>query len=271
MEKVRRLDRFGPLTLLLMFIGLSCPLKAADVSLYAIYKRQVFAQTNAGKPVPHCCPFIFDAVVELIYSNSVPGATVTFSTNIPAQLTLSYEDEFLPRRWIFWTCGTFACQQALDSAWPNGEYMFSVFGVHDGLMNPVLALSGDSYPTNAPHIANYEQTQAVDTSKDFVLKWDAFADGTTNDFCFVSVTKVLGEVPVLTTSFLEETNKLDRTATSLVIPAGSLAPGEQYDVYLRFDKVVLRDARAYPGVIGHAGYASGTHLTLRTEAAAIKP
>jgi hypothetical protein len=53
-------------------------------------------------------------------------------------------------------------------------------------------------------------------------------------------------------------------ATSIVIPAGSLAPGEEYDVYVRFDKVVTSDTTSYPGVLGRTTYAKGTHFTLKT-------
>ena len=69
--------------------------------------------------------------------------------------------------------------------------------------------------------------------------------------------------PVFSTPFLETPSHLDGTATSVIIPAGTLIPGEAYDAYVRFDKILVRDTTSYPGAIGSASYARGTHFSLR--------
>jgi hypothetical protein len=69
---------------------------------------------------------------------------------------------------------------------------------------------------------------------------------------------------VFSTHFLETPGHLDGTATSAIIPAGTLLPGEHYDAYVRFDKILVRDTNSYPGAVGSASYARGTHFSLRT-------
>ncbi len=246
---------------LLFFV---CSLNAADVSVYAIYKRQVYFQTNEGAPVLKCCPYVFDAIVELTSSNSISSAMIGMSNSPARHLENGFEVEFLPLRWVSLACAVFPDQKALDTTWPEGDYTFSIFGATDGAITSTVNLSGNDYPAQAPHIQNFAEAQSVDASRDFTLRWDPFVGGTTNDFCFVLIKKARDETPVSNTPFIDEPNALDGTVAEIVIPAGTLSPGEDYDVYVRFDKVAARNPTSYPGVVGHASYACGTHVSLKT-------
>jgi hypothetical protein len=253
--------------LVLAFLAIAwLPANAADINLYAIYKRQVFVQTNSGVPSPRCCSFMFDAIVELTESNSITAAALAAPGGTQTALPVSEEQEFLPHRWMSWTCGSFPNQEALDSAWANGEYTFFIFGTRDKLMTPGLKLSGDAYPTNAPHVQNFVEAQSVDAAQNFAVRWDPLPEGTTNDVVFVSVRSVAGNTTVFNTPFLKGEGTLDGTASAVTIPAGTLAPGCEYDVYVRFDKVSQRNVEA-AGVVGQASYAVGTHFSLKTSPA----
>jgi hypothetical protein len=266
MNRYRVRNGFG-VGLTMAFLWLAyAPGMAADISLVALYKRQVFVQTNAGPAFPRCSPFMFDAIVELAGSNSVAAAAVAAPGGAQTALTVSEEREFLPRRWFSWTCGSFPTQEALETTWPNGKYSFFIFGISNRFTAPALSLAGDTYPTNAPHIQNFVEAQAVDPATDFSLRWDAFPEGTTNDVVFVSVRSVAEQVAVFSTAFLKREGGLDGTATAVTIPAGILAAGQDYDVYVRFDKVLERN-EVMPGVAGLASYASGTHFILKTSPA----
>jgi hypothetical protein len=238
--------------------------KAADVSVYALYKRKVFVQLSDSPPVLRCCPYMFDAVVELSDSNSVSSATLGHNANQAISLSAGYIEEFLPSRPITWISEGFPDQAALDAKWPAGDYTFSIFAAKDGAQTAILPLTGDHYPTNPPHILNFKETQQVDANRDFILRWKGLENGTTNDFTFVLIKRASDGVPVSNTPFLAENNALDGTVSAILIPAGTLAPGEQYDVYVRFDRVLRRDAASYPGAVGQASYGSGTHFTLKT-------
>ena len=203
-------------------------------------------------------------MIELTESNSVTEAFLTAPNGTQTPLSLSYEQEFLPHRWILSITTAFPSREALETTWGKGNYTLTIFGAKDGVMSASLDLSGDTYPAHAPHIRNFAETQAVDPSKDFVLHWAPFKEGRTNDCCFVLVTRARDGAALSNTPLLEEPNHLNGTSSSILIPAGTLAPGEEYDVYIRFDKVVTRDSSSYPGVVGRATYAKGTHFTLRT-------
>jgi len=251
-------------------IASGCPAgraaEAADINLIALYKRQVFVQSDSGPPAPRCSPYRVDAIVGLTGSNSITAAAVASPNGSQTALTVSEQREYLPRSWVSWTSGGFSNQEAMEAAWPNGKYTFFIFGATGRLVAPGLTLAGDAYPTNAPHIQNFVEAQAVDSAKDFTLRWDLLEGGTTNDLVFVTVRNAAEQVAVFSTSFLTVEGGLDGTATSIVIPAGTLAAGEDYDVYVRFDKVLER-TQDIPGVAGLASYACGTHFNLKTSPA----
>ncbi len=244
--------------------------RAADVSLYAVFKRQVFLQADSGVPALQSSPCsgssFLNVVVELAAPDSVAAVTLTTGTSSPSPLFRWYNNEFLPPRWVFALSAAFPNQAALDLALPNGDYALSIAATNDGLKSLTLNLTGDAYPP-PPHIQNWPETQTVDASKDFGLKWDAYAGGTANDFIFVSVRKLTNGDPLFSTPFLETAGHLDGTATSVILPAGTLQPGETYDAYVRFDKILTRDTASYPGAVGSASYARGTHFNLKVATA----
>jgi len=262
MNVVRRIGWGWVVALLGMLQLPEIAMAGPDVTVYTVYKRQVFTQTNSEAPSPRCCSWIFDAVVEHASSNSA-SAMLGVGGKPAIHLETGYAVEFLPMRWISLAYSTYPDQKALDERWPNGEYTFSIFGGNDGAKTSVLKLSGDAYP-NAPHIQNYAEAQAVDSGKDFSVRWDSFEEGTTNDSIFVLVTRARDQQPISNTSFVGEANALDGTANSVVISGGTLAANEEYDVYVRFDKIVATDGSSYLGAFGQASYAAGTHFMLKT-------
>ncbi len=139
----------------LVLCSMLCSLNAADVTVYAIYKRQVYFQTNDAAPVLKCCPFVIDAIVEATSSNSVSSAAVGVSDTPARPLENGFEAEFLPLRWVALNCAVFPDQKALDTTWPDGDYTFSIFGATDGAITSVLNLSGGHYPAHPPHIKNF--------------------------------------------------------------------------------------------------------------------
>ena len=237
---------------------------ASDVSLYAVYKRQVYVQTNDAEPSLRCCPYVFNAVVGQTGSNSVTAAAVAAPNGTQTPLASGVQKEFLPLGWVSSACQIYPDRDAFDSNWIAGDYTFMIFGAHETPATAVLNLSGESYPAKPPHIANYGETQTIDVSKDFAVRWDAFEEGTTNDLIFFSVRSVPDNLPVFSTAFLESGRSLDGTATSAVIPANTLAADTQYEIYIRFDKVAQRNTDSYPGVTGLASYASGTKCAVKT-------
>ena len=264
MRRFRKVTVIGLLTAGLGIGGFAIPLSAADALVHAVYKRQLYTQTDAGTPTATPCGCVFTAVVEAAGSNDVMEAVVSSTTGAGGGLAPQYEEEFLPARWVHALISGFPDQAALDAAWMNGEFSFSIAGRSEGHSRPSVHLSGDEYPSSAPHIRNFEAAQSVDASKDFVLGWEGFENGSTNDLVFVSIRKMPEETTVFNTPFIEETGRLDGTTSVVTIPGGVLKPGTEYLAYVRFDKVISRTRSGNAGGIGVASYSKGTHFSLKT-------
>src|SRR5437667_2490962 len=71
MQHFRKVSFLRFTILAFAFSTLCFAAKAADVSLYAIYKRQVYVQNTEAEPAVACCANIFNGVIELTESNSV--------------------------------------------------------------------------------------------------------------------------------------------------------------------------------------------------------
>src|SRR5262249_1042173 len=112
----------------------------------------------------------------------------------------------------------FGTKAALDSAYANGTYTLSLKTHDDGAKTLVFSLTGDTYPA-IPHISNWNDTQSVDRGKDFVLTWDAFPGGTTNDYVQVQIEdNSTNSQTIFDTPQYSETNYLNGTSTSVTIP-----------------------------------------------------
>jgi hypothetical protein len=106
----------------------------------------------------------------------------------------------------------------------------------------------------------------VDVATNFVLKWDPFAGGTTNDSITFSLADSNGTVVFRSATFGLEAGRtlLDAMNTSILIPSNSLAWGQTYYGYLIFEKDRLVQTTNYAGARGLAGFAKATSFTLKT-------
>src|SRR4051812_44690628 len=92
MKAIRKYTSLA-LCLPVVFFCITFVASAADVSLYAVYKRQVFLQTGLNAPVPHNPVCVFNMVVEMTASNSVAAATLSVHTNPPVAMARWHENE----------------------------------------------------------------------------------------------------------------------------------------------------------------------------------
>lgn len=245
--------------------------RGADVMNIALFKRQVFFQSDSGAPVLYeHAPFGAGAAVDLTASNTVTSATVTLPSSVVENLGLRFERYYLPPHWECIETHPFTNKPALDSAWGDGQYQFTIETVHDGRRSVSLSLTGDTYP-NVPHIQNFTNAQFVDASKDFVLKWDAFAGGTANDIVYVLILDLETMTTAFCTASPSDPSHLNGTATQVVIPAGSLVADKSYQCELWFDKVFSRNTTNYPGVLAGAAYVSETGFLLNTTSTNLPP
>lgn len=232
-----------------------------------VYKRQVYIQTNSVVPVPYSnTPYQALAVVNLTAVDSVDSASVNLPSGSVLDLDYWYESHYFPPHWQLLERDDFPSKAGMDAVWGNGEYRFTTATVNDGQRSVPVSLTGDTYP-NVPRIQNFDEAQSVVASKDFVLKWDAFSGGTTNDIILCSVFDLENQVPAFGTALPHDPAHFNGTATQVIIPAGTLEPDSVYACELWFAKVTSRNTTSYPGVLAGAAYVRATLFYLNTTSA----
>ncbi|MBI3416349.1 MAG: hypothetical protein HY043_13725 [Verrucomicrobia bacterium] len=239
--------------------------QAADVSFFVVVKEQKFLQNDAGLPTQQGVgnPFRFGAQVLSATPGSVldgalaapGGASQTLVFNpLDAALELSFK---------------FKTQAALDAAVAPGNYTFTLHTLHDGQRTLKLNFPAGAYPA-PPHVSNFNAAQAITAGTDFVLTWDAFAGGTTNDLILLRIGDITGTQLLFETGEPGQPGILDGTATSVVIPANTFSASSNYLAELSFFKVVTKDATSYSGALGAAAFGSFSDFSLNASASQLQ-
>ena len=234
---------------------------AADVQLYGIGKEAASVQTNGSTPVLQATnPFAFAALVVATtndtvtsaYVQSLPGGTATNLTQDTNTGSFSLQDRFPD-------------EATLDAAYPNAGYALGIQTAIDGFRQPQLSLSAAIYP-QVPRISNFTNAQQIVTGDAFTLQWDAFSGGATNDPLQLVITDGQSNV-VFATPASGQSNALDGTSTSVLIPTNTFQPGRSYRGSLLYAKLYPNPSNQlflYPGVPGAAAFASRTTFPLMT-------
>ncbi len=225
-----------------------------DAAAYIVAKGRRFGQTSAAPPGPQDPGFQFTAFVDEREPERILGA----SLELPNGMMATLERDF--RR--FALEALFPTQLELDAAYANGAYRFAISTVHDGTPTVSLVLSNNLYPA-APRVANWPAAQAIDAARDFLLAWDPFPGGTTNDTILVEIADERGGDIFGSPDFLDPAH-LDGTRTNLLIPGGVLIPGASQRARVMFVRPAQVERNAYPGVPGVAAYFAQTDFGLST-------
>src|SRR5712691_11237278 len=178
-----KLTRFTPFsTLFLLILGVlrAAPaVQGADVSIYTVKKGIQYAQTGSDPPVAGTNnSYVFEADVFTVLPNEVTSATVLLPPPIGTNQTLTEQasqNQFQLRH-------KYNTQTALNTHYPDGNYVMGIDAIHDGVKTLSLLLSGAAYPTSAPHLTDSPTLQMVNANGYFQATWDPFAGGTSNDF-----------------------------------------------------------------------------------------
>lgn len=242
--------------------GASVDTSPPDVVAYFVTKLQEFEQTGTAAPVlSGDTPFNFAAFVEEREQDgsTVNDVTVTPPTNLvvvgPQELLLDGEDT-----WDFFE--EFDTKPQLDAAFKTGKYTFAIDTRNQGVKSPAVTLSSESYPVT-PQVTNWSDAQLINADSDFTLSWNVFTGGTSDDFIQVTIVNESEETVFETPGFWEA-NPLRGTARAVVIPAGTLAAGEEYQATLLFANAGTIDRTTYRNAIGTTAYSKQTRFTMQT-------
>jgi hypothetical protein len=198
------------------------------VTTFVVGRVNLYDQTSIAQPaLDPVEPYVFIGSTSLASNrtaNSVtlmlPNASVSNLVQNPSEL----ED---------WNFGAFNTNMAvLDTNFPPGTYTFTI---NAAASNQTV---GVTFPASlvqpgAPHLDNFLAARAVDPGQPFTLQWDPFAGGASTDY-IVATVATAWQSPNPGAS-----NALSGTATSVTIPAGTLAPGKTYTASIGFAHAIL--------------------------------
>lgn len=247
--------------LLLLCVGL-LPMvgaaAAADVTVYLVKKGMEYVQADANAPTVNTTNgYGFAAEVDLSSNGSVTNVSIQLPAGLPAQsLALSASQT----RWDFKK--KYSSLTSLNSHYPDGGYMYQIFGRNDGVRQPTLQLVGSTYPSG-PHAQNFATLQAVNPNGYLLLSWDGFAGGTTADYIQLRI-EDLGGNKLFETPDLGLPGALDGTAVRVLLAPAVLPAGQTNKLTLTFQKTVSQDQSSYPGALGEPAYYARTTLGLIT-------
>jgi hypothetical protein len=261
MKMIRLLFPARATELLLAWLAVSVSaVFASDVKTYVVEKGVQYFQTGVGTPTPDANNGAgFEADVKSPGTNLVTDVQIQLPNARSTSLPQDGSNEFKLKE-------KYNKQSSLDANFPNGAYTLTINSVHDGAKTLGLTLIADLYPSLAPRISNFPATQLIDAGAYFQFTWDAFAEGGINDFVQLHIQDAQGN-KVWETPDLDETGALDGRATSVLLPALALQPGQTYNVNLDFARASQRDLSSYPGALGAALYFKRTKFTIQTAAA----
>ncbi|MBI5688282.1 MAG: peptidylprolyl isomerase, partial [Verrucomicrobia bacterium] len=246
--------------------NLSLAVQGQDLGYAVVMKSQRFWQTNTGvaalaAPAVDPTPFEFRACLKQAPAGTVNSATVQLpNATIRTLAALSPTSQYSDLAW-----GTnFASKTALDAAFTNGAYTFTIEAAHDGTNAMPAALTGDNYPGSTPHISNWTAAQSVNPAANFTLTWDALAGGTTNDFISVQIADLAGTNRLFETAAWRYAGALNGTNNSVVIPAGTLATNQTYRAEITWWRFGSLNTTNYPAAVGGDAYGKVTKFFIST-------
>jgi hypothetical protein len=249
-----------------LFLGLAvfqaaAKLWAADVSLYSVEEGLAYTQTSSSQPSPDLTNgFPFQADVYPAVQGFVTNAYVKWAKSNWTQLELTSSDTHYQFKKSKNTLKT------LEKDFPAGNYLFAIYGVHDGIVSPTLLLQGDAYPP-APYVTNFTLLQSVNANGYCVIGWQGYGSGAPADFIRLTVSDSAGN-NFFQSPEVDKEGAWGGLASYAVIGPGTFAAGQTYTAKLDFQNNVQVDLTSYPGALGVAGYFAETKLPVATSMAA---
>ncbi|HTG44514.1 MAG TPA: hypothetical protein VK633_08280 [Verrucomicrobiae bacterium] len=233
-----------------------------DVNWYGLAKMRRFVQTSALAPLPlNSKSYSFGAFAVATDPLNLKSASV----KVPNGATKT-----LAGAGASWTYAeAFDTAPQLDAAYLAGAYELTLQTVHNGAQKLVIPTAAAAYPT-APVINNWNEIGAIDSAKPFVLQWAPLAGGTGDDFVQVTIRKS-GQAVFRTAESPLAPGALDGRASSVILPAGLLLPGEVAEATLSYLKANALDPFSYPKALGVWGCACETMAAIRARGGNVAP
>jgi hypothetical protein len=246
--------------------GAAPMLYGADASIFGVIKLQSYLQTNNGAAVLRSSnAFAFAAFVLPTTNFAVTNATVTPPSKPTRPLLLDSNGT-----WLRFDYATNS-QSQLDALFPNpslgnpNPYAMNLATVNDGIKNVPVTLPnlfGSPIQPSTPQVANFSETQNIDQTLPFTLRWTV-ASGNSLQLIQILVVDAVSNILFATPAPFSD-GALNGTATSVVIPAETLPPSATLEAHVTVAQPGLPNTNDYAGALGVGAFARDTTVFLRT-------
>jgi hypothetical protein len=231
---------------------------ASDVSFYGIVKERTFVQnTNTGPAAVVSGGFGFQCFIDSSEPNVINSAQLTPPSGPSRALSPDGPDSFFFGE-------QFDSASAMNAVYGTGTYNLGIQSENDIISFAQMDMPADAYPAAPPFITNYDEAQNIDPEGSFGLVWSGFTNGTAGDFIQVQIQDTNGNPVFASSGPPGAPGALNGIHTSIVIPAGALAPGREYNGEIFFAKIVVSNTADIPGARGILAFAARTSFKLRT-------
>jgi len=232
-----------------------CPPVTPVPGTYTVSKLLQYIQSSGGDPIlrPENLALFGVTVQGSKDGPVVVGGSVTLPGGSVEQLRSELGQHRLLE--------PYSTAAALESARPSGNYTLRIQRL--GEPEHVIPLALPAFPEAIPKVANYSEAQAIDATKEFTLRWNAFPSSASNAVVRVVIADEFGNRIFLAPNPCVP-RTLDPTASSLVIPANYLRPGFSYRGQLIFGLNFYRSDTDIGGMTGNGFVQRITSFSLRT-------
>ena len=224
----------------------------------SLFKSVRYVQTSASAPVVDPdSGAMFTASLQSPATNPVNQATLKLPNGTIKTLTNLFG--------TFLTFDEFASQEALDAAYPAGNYTVTMTRT-TGTAILTLSLNVNGAPPT-PQITDFAQTQNFDPTADLTVQWLPFTGATANDSIFFDMSDSVAGIDFHAPDPCIPRD-LPNTATSILVPKNTFGAGADIDGSLGFDKINSRDTNSVPGLFAYAIYSKTTSFKTTTSGGA---
>lgn len=161
---------------------------------------------------------------------------------------------------IFLFNEVFDTPAALNAAYPGGNYTLKLTQTGPSERSITMSMPGTTPPT--PKISNFAEAQAINATQAFTLRWNAFTGASGNDAIVLSIMDEATEVFSAPDPCVPR--ELAVTATSIEIPANTLAAGKSYRATLSFGDVFYFSTNTLANMSGFGSVSVTTELEIKT-------
>jgi len=241
------------------------------VTFYGIGKVARYQQ-HMDSSLEYLGPLFF-AEIFIAAGGEVSAASIMFPAPVSERRPLEYRysesDEIGD---VMYLSGKAETDEELERNFPSGAFEFTFSTPGGNVVDSVVSFEGGSFPTQPIIIFEQDDRRIpfdkVDANRDLIISWPPFTEGRADengvldDLIFVAIDSCTVEDMVHSGRPFEKVDFLTFRAKDYVVPAGTLATGQTYSMYV--EHALLPHTQRDYGMPAFATFAASTYMDFHT-------